>query len=94
MPTLEGMEPLGPVCEVLRKAFPEGVPDSFYLPLLKVLAEEMSFMSVARALEMAWGYDYVRVLHDAYGAELQVETRVEEVAAVRRLLGLAGYDEQ
>lgn len=91
MATQSDADPLNPVSVVLRRAFPSSVPDVFYVPLLKVLIEEMSFRSVARALELTWGCDYSRGLHDAYGAESQADVNSQDVEAVRRMLGDAGY---
>lgn len=50
---LPDSDPLKPVCELLARVFPQGVPEHLYIPLLIVLTEEMSFRVVSQAMSVA-----------------------------------------
>ncbi|WP_224246687.1 DUF3349 domain-containing protein [Hyalangium gracile] len=86
-------DPLKPVCEVLVRAFPNGVPESLYPALLSVLCEEMSFRAVARAIDVTFGIDYITVLNDAFGTQVRNIPPAAEVQTVRERLRQSGYEE-
>ncbi|WP_224369413.1 hypothetical protein [Hyalangium versicolor] len=88
---LPDSDPLKPVCELLVRAFPQGVPEHLYIPLLGVLAEEMSFRAISRAIAVAFTKNYFDVLHDSFGAESEAAQLPDAVAEVRSKLSDAGY---
>lgn len=77
-------DPLAPVVEAIRRAFPVRPDSAVYESVLAVLHEEMSFRAAARALELAWGVDRIAGLHDGYSVEVQRIVPSEDVR--RRLL--------
>lgn len=90
---ISASDPLKPVCDVLIRAFPNGVPDQLYSSLLYVLSEEMSFRAVARAIEVAFGIDYDKALNDAYGAQSTNKPSLADVQAIRVQLKRNDYDQ-
>ena len=59
--------------QLLQCAFPSGIDEREYLPLLAVLYEHMSDRSLAQVIAECFGRDYYVVLNDVYrvGAEAQ-----------------------
>lgn len=86
-------DPLKPLCDVLSRAFPHGVPQHLYTPLISVLREEMSFRSIARALEMTFGTDYIKALNDAYGAQPLDALVANDLQEVQERLQEGGYNQ-
>jgi hypothetical protein len=54
--------------EMLRRAYPEGIPEDDYLPLLALLHAHMSFRTLARVMADATGRAYETVYQDVLGA--------------------------
>jgi len=59
---------LRPLLDILRRAYPDGIPGAEYRPLLAALHKEMSFRSVGALVGAFTGRDYLAVTNDAYGA--------------------------
>jgi hypothetical protein len=82
--------------EMIRAAFPEGVSESVYRPLLALLYEGMSFRGVAGVVAYCTGRPYSLVYNDVLGAvspytpDRPDQTQLE---SVRRQLREHGYDE-
>lgn len=84
-------EPLRDGYAVLARAYPEGLPDADYPPLLAALAIDMSHRGVAELVSAFTGRDYHLILNDVRGAVSPVQQRDnpprDEVARVwERLL--------
>lgn len=58
---------------VLRRAYPDGIPDDEYLPLLAALHKEMSFRAIGKLVGAYLGRDYVGIYWDAQGAASVVD---------------------
>jgi hypothetical protein len=54
--------------EMIRAAFPEGVPEEAYHPLLALLVQGMSQRALARVISYCTGKPYIDAYHDALGA--------------------------
>ena len=56
---------LQPTYELLECAFPDGISDDEYFPLLAILHPEMSFRTLAEVLSHLTDKPYIEVLNDA-----------------------------
>jgi hypothetical protein len=85
-------EVMKPVIEVLRRAYPAGIPQEDYYPLMAALGE--AGMSVRAVAEAVGGYhdrDYVEFYSDANLATVEAArdpSRTRSVLAHLRELGL------
>lgn len=52
--------------QLLQCAFPQGIEEQEYLPLLSILYEEMSDRSLAQVISEFIGKEYPAVLNDVY----------------------------
>jgi hypothetical protein len=52
--------------QLLQRAFPNGIDEQFYLPLLSILYEQMSDQNLAQVIAEFTGRDYHAVLNDVY----------------------------
>lgn len=52
--------------QMLECAFPQGIAEQEYLPLLSILYEQMSDRSLAQVIAEFTGRDYYAVLNDVY----------------------------
>lgn len=91
--SLPDSDPLKPVCEVLQRAFPSGLPEPLYLSLLRVLSDQMSFRAVSRAVEVAFGTERIRVLHAVFGVQSMDVPDPKDVEIVRQKLREAGFED-
>jgi hypothetical protein len=87
-------ESLERVFSVLRRAYPEGVPESDYLPLLVFLWDEMSKRALARVVAELTGRDPDGVYHDAHAATSGRPPAESDVARVGRLLEEKGWEHE
>lgn len=60
-------EHLRPAYKMITAAYPQGVPEEDYFPLLALLKRHMSVRNTAEAVSSAFSMDYFMVLNDAYG---------------------------
>ncbi len=67
--------------QLLECAFPQGIEEQEYLPLLSILYEQMSDRSLAQVIAEFTGREYHTVLNDVYrvGAAQTFLSEVEEV---------------
>jgi hypothetical protein len=79
---------------VLRRAYPEGVPESDYLPLLAFLWDEMSKRALARVVAELTERDPDDVYHDAHAATSGRRPAESDVARVRQLLEANGWEHE
>ena len=79
---------------VLRGAYPAGVPERDYLPLLAFLWDEMSKRALARVVAELTGRDPDDVYHDAHAATSSRRPAESDVARVRRLLEEKGWEHE
>ncbi|RKH27598.1 DUF3349 domain-containing protein [Corallococcus sp. CA041A] len=79
---------------LIRRAFPDGVTEADYLPLLTVLYPHMSDRALARVVGHFVGQDYPLVLNDIYGVGGGSQpASPDAVAAVQARLVAAGLEE-
>jgi hypothetical protein len=82
--------------EMVRAAFPNGVPEEAYFPLLALLLEGMSFRTLATVGSFCTGKPYVRVYNDVLGLESPDAPPPSEstaYAATAEALRQHGYEE-
>ena len=79
---------------VLRRAYPEGIPESDYLPLLAFLWDEMSKRALARVVAELTGRDPDGVYHDAHAAASGQRPAESDVARVRQRLEANGWEHE
>lgn len=67
--------------QLLQCAFPQGIEEQEYLPLLSILSEDMSDRSLAQVIAEFTGKEYPAVLNDVYrvGAAEPFLSAVKEV---------------
>lgn len=78
--------------KMLASAFPRGVDEEIYYPLLFLLYEEMSDRSLARAIAAFTGQDYHQVLNDVYKVATLDNLSTEAIDRVKKQLLEHGYD--
>ena len=77
---------------MLRAAFPNGVAEADYLPLLAVLYEGMSFRGVANVMAKFTGRPYASVYNDVLGAASDQGPTEDAKGSVRDILRKHGFD--
>jgi hypothetical protein len=83
---------------MLVNAFPNGMEEGNYFPLIAILYEGMSHRSLAEVVSAITETSYSEVLNDVYkvGSQKDIEGHVEvtldELERVKRLLLPYGYD--
>lgn len=80
------------IYDLLRCAFPDGVSDENYWPLLAILHPHMSFRTLARVLAALTDKSYIEVFNDASGFGLDPEPDIESIEDVKRTLVTCGYE--
>lgn len=82
--------------QLLQCAFPQGIEEQEYLPVLSILYEEMSDRSLAQVIADFTGKDYLAVLNDVYrvgAAEVFSSSTVENVRdSVKQKLIRCNYE--
>jgi hypothetical protein len=68
--------------DLLTCAFPEGIAQEAYLPVVAILAEEMSFRQAATVVAIFTRQPYPRILNDLYGV---TSTNVPSPASIRAI---------
>jgi hypothetical protein len=82
--------------EMVHAAFPDGVPEDAYRPLLFLLCASMSFRPLATVVAAATGKDYPEVYNDVLGvgsASAPPGLEAGEIEKVKERLMEHGYDE-
>lgn len=77
------------ICE----AFPNGLADDDYLPLLAVLYPHMSDENLAEVVILLTGRERGEVMNDVYAAGAGIGLHLDTVAAVRAQLVAVGFEE-
>lgn len=85
---------LEPVLVVLRRAYPHGLPDSDYLPLLAVLDPEFSARNLAVVVAELIDGEIAVVDNDAAAVAGYRRPPSAEMERVRRHLLANGYEEE
>jgi hypothetical protein len=79
---------------LIASAYPDGVPEDSYWPLLTLLNEGMSFRPLARAVSHFTGKDYAHVYNDVLKINAaMVKPDEAELERTRQRLVSCGYDE-
>jgi hypothetical protein len=77
---------------LIRRAFPEGVPDAEFLPLLAVLYPHMADRNLAEVISLLTGRERGAVLNYVYAAGAGLGLDPDAVVAVRARLVSAGLE--
>jgi hypothetical protein len=77
---------------LLRAAYPAGIPETDYLPVLALLYEGMSFRTLATVVSHFTGRPWEGVYNDVLGATSYEGPDEKAKAPVRRILQQHGYD--
>lgn len=77
--------------ELLTIAFPNGIKDDFYFPLLTILEPELSDRNLARVISNFTDREYLQVLNDIYKVKSQSFDNDFVLNTVRSLLDRAGF---
>ena len=80
------------VVEDLRRAYPDGVPDEDYLPLLAVLATDFSEEGLSMAVAHLTGRHPIDIVNDAAAAQSIRKPSASHAARVREHLIRSGYE--
>lgn len=75
--------------QLLQCAFPQGIEEKEYFPLLSVLYEQMSDRSLAQVIAEFTGREYSAVLNDVYQVGMEGSFGGEEV---KQRLIRCGYE--
>jgi predicted metal-dependent hydrolase len=76
---------------LLQCAFPQGIGEQFYLPLLSILYEDMSDRNLAQSIAEFTGLEYHAVLHDVYRVAATPTFSSELIEAVQEKLMRCNY---
>lgn len=79
--------------QLLQCAFPQGISEQFYLPLLSILYEEMSDRNLAQVIAEFTGREYHAVLNDVYRVASTLTLSSELIGAVQQKLMGCNYEE-
>jgi Protein of unknown function (DUF3349) len=89
----EVAEPLLPMVELLRRAYPDGIPEPEYAPVLVVLGEHMSERNIGQLLWAYSGTEPVVAQNDLAGALSTSRPTPQAVAGARARLMAADPEE-
>jgi len=81
---------------LVSSAFPQGVPEEDYRPLLTLLGESLSYRGLAEVMAHCTGKDYALVYNDVLAVGSPFGAGKPELAAIERVrkrLVPFGYDE-
>lgn len=80
--------------KLIQLAFADGVDSESYLPLLALLADDMSDRCLAQVIAEYTGKDYYMILNDIYRVKsITYSSRPEDIADVKSRLLICGYEE-
>jgi hypothetical protein len=79
--------------QLLQCAFPEGIAEQEYFPLLSILYEEMSDRSLAQVVAEFMGREYRAVLNDVYRvtSAQSLTSEIEVLESVKQKLNRCDY---
>lgn len=78
---------------MLKCAYPEGIPETEYLPVMALLYQIMSFRTMARVLSALTDKSYSLVYNDVSGFEADPQPSPEQVETVKRKLDACDYED-
>lgn len=78
--------------QLLQCAFPYGVDEPFYFPLLSILYEQMSDRNLAQVIAEFMERDYYVVLNDVYRVKTTTEFAPETINFVQQKLIGCNYE--
>ena len=79
---------------LLRSTYPEGIPDKDYFPLLAVMADTgMSNRSIAEAMGLYLGKEYIEFLHDVAHVLPNTVVHEDEKCRILRRLQPHGFEQ-
>lgn len=79
--------------KLIERAFPDGVQEEDYFPLLALLYGEMSDRNLAEVMARCTGKDYYLVLNDVYAIGSTDARDTEAIAKLKEHLLGCGYAE-
>lgn len=77
---------------LIQCAFPQGIDQQVYLPLLSILYEQMSDRSLAQVIAEYTGKDYYGVLNDVYLVGSMVTNSSNVTDSIKQKLMSCGYE--
>ncbi|MFN6536584.1 MAG: DUF3349 domain-containing protein [Nostoc sp. EkiNYC01] len=83
---------LGSTYQLIQCAFPQGIDDRGYLPLLSILYKNMSDRSLAKVVAEYTGKDYHVVLNDVYRVGSITTFSSEVINLVQQKLNDCDYE--
>jgi hypothetical protein len=78
--------------KLIESAFPQGIDEGAYLPLLALLGEQLSDRNLAEVVAAVFGLEYERVLNDVYRARSTSIPSPDAVQRVKDCLLPHGYE--
>jgi hypothetical protein len=78
---------------LLKCAFPQGISEEFYSPLLAILYEEMSDRNLAQVIADFTGREYHAALNDVYRVASMATFSPELIEAVQQKLMGCNYED-
>jgi hypothetical protein len=85
-------ESLKSTVKMLQLSFPNGVSEDMYLPLLRLLYDELSDRNLAESVAIAFGGKSKSILNDVYKcANVELDSPV--IKKVKEMLVENGYDD-
>lgn len=78
---------------ILKCAFPEGIPDNLYMPIIAIFHPVMSLRTIARALSECTDKPYIEVFNDASGFGLDPLPDSSKIDEAKQKLAICGYDD-
>lgn len=78
---------------LLKCAFPEGISETEYRPILLLLEQAMSFRTLAQVVSALTDKSYADVYNDVPGVILDPPPPTEDIEKVTRKLDACGYEE-
>jgi hypothetical protein len=76
--------------DLLKTAFPQGVPEAHYLPVASLLSKQLSFRNAAMVLASISGKEYGQVYNEVLKAQ---QLTSEQVQATTDILHQHGYEQ-
>lgn len=79
--------------KMITAAYPNGIDESRYLPLISLLYEYMSDRNLAEVISFCTGKDSDVVLNDVYRSQSTDKVNDDEIESVRQELLSFGFEE-
>ena len=79
--------------KLIQRAFPDGIKEKWYLPLLTILEPEFSDRNLASVIATVSGKEYPQVLNDIYKVKSEPFKDITLLDEMRSLLNDSGYQQ-